>query len=181
MHIAVHRLLLSVQRLLQNQLSELVPVGLSLHIKVKIVIFRYGIRAERVRANVGVERVFYGEARPWDAGWVIIDIHYFDLHAKQLQRVVQKHFQVQLARGGLLTDFFPVNFLLHHERTVLQVHLQVICPRVGHRLEAAIGKFGNVQPQILSNIPNHGARLPLLWHRVAQLTDSSIQNGEQEY
>uniref|UniRef100_A0A3B3D8N1 Uncharacterized protein n=1 Tax=Oryzias melastigma TaxID=30732 RepID=A0A3B3D8N1_ORYME len=191
----VHRLLLSVQRLLQNQLRELVPVCLSLHIKIKIVVFRNGIGAERVRANVGVERVFYGEARPrngalgyfhgyvrlWEAGWVIIDIHDFDLHAKQLQWVFQKHFQVQLARGGLLTDFFPVNFLLHHQRAVLQVHLQVVRPRVGHRLEAASGKFGDVQPQILSNIPNHGARLLLLWHGVVQLTDSSIQNGEQEY
>uniref|UniRef100_A0A3Q1BAV5 Uncharacterized protein n=1 Tax=Amphiprion ocellaris TaxID=80972 RepID=A0A3Q1BAV5_AMPOC len=160
MHIAVHRLLLSVQRLLQHQLRELVPVALCLHVKVKIVVIRYGICAERVCANVRVEGVLHRETRPGNralryfhgnvrlrkAGWIVVDIHYLNLHAKELQR----------ARDGLLTDFFPVNFLLHHERTVLQVHLQIRCPR----------KFGNVQPQILCNIPNHRARLLLLWHGV---------------
>uniref|UniRef100_A0A671YRS9 Uncharacterized protein n=1 Tax=Sparus aurata TaxID=8175 RepID=A0A671YRS9_SPAAU len=160
MHVAVHRLLLPVQRLLQHQLRELVPVALRLHVKVKIVIIRYGICAERVRAHVRVECVLHREAGPGDgalrylhgnvglgkAGRIVVDIHHLDLHAKELQR----------ARDGLLTDFFPVDFLLHQERTVLQVHLQIRCS----------GKFGNVQPQILCDIPNHGARLLLLWHGV---------------
>uniref|UniRef100_A0A8C4H9M5 Uncharacterized protein n=1 Tax=Dicentrarchus labrax TaxID=13489 RepID=A0A8C4H9M5_DICLA len=143
MHIAVHRLLLPVQRLLQHQLCELVPVALRLHVKVKIVIIRYGICAERVRAHIGVEGILHREPGPGDgalrylhgnvrlgeAGWIVVDIHHLDLHAKELQWVLQKHLQV-------------------------------------HRLKAASGKFGNVQPQILCDIPNHGARLLLLWHGV---------------
>uniref|UniRef100_A0A8C3AEK0 Uncharacterized protein n=1 Tax=Cyclopterus lumpus TaxID=8103 RepID=A0A8C3AEK0_CYCLU len=152
-HIAVHRLLLPVQRLLQHQLCELVPVALRLHVKVKIVIIRYGICAERVCAYVRVKGILHRETGPGDgalrylhgnvrlgkAGWIVVDIHHLDLHAKELQWVLQKH-------------------------------LQIRCP----------GKFGNVQPQILCNIPNHRARFLLLWHGVVQLRDRSIQDGEQE-
>uniref|UniRef100_A0A3B4WZ53 Uncharacterized protein n=1 Tax=Seriola lalandi dorsalis TaxID=1841481 RepID=A0A3B4WZ53_SERLL len=142
-HITVHRLLLPVQRLLKHQLCKLVPVALCLHVKVKIVISRYGICAERVCAHVRVEGVLYRETGPGDgalrylhgnvclgkARWIVVDIHHLNLHAKELQR----------AWDGLLTDFFPIR-----------------CP----------GKFGNVQPQILCNIPNHRARFLLLWHGV---------------
>uniref|UniRef100_A0A672GRI5 Uncharacterized protein n=1 Tax=Salarias fasciatus TaxID=181472 RepID=A0A672GRI5_SALFA len=174
MHVAVHRLLLPVQRLLQHQLRELVPVALRLHVQVEIVIVRYGVCAERVCANVRVEgvlhretrpgnralRYFHGNVRLGEAGRVVVDIHHLDLHAKQLQR----------ARDGLLTDFLPVDFLLHNQ-----------CPRTRYRLEAASGKFGDVQPQILCNISNHRARLLLLRHGVVELGESSIQDGEQEY
>uniref|UniRef100_A0A8D3CHS4 Uncharacterized protein n=1 Tax=Scophthalmus maximus TaxID=52904 RepID=A0A8D3CHS4_SCOMX len=136
MHVAVHRLLLPVQRLLQHQLCKLIPVALCLHVEVKIVVIRYGICAERVCAHVGVEGVLHREAGAGDgalrylhgnvrlgkAGRVVVDVHHLDLHAKELQRVLQKHLQV--------------------------------------------GKFGDVKPQILRDIPNHRAGLLLLWHGV---------------
>uniref|UniRef100_A0A3P8PSJ0 Uncharacterized protein n=1 Tax=Astatotilapia calliptera TaxID=8154 RepID=A0A3P8PSJ0_ASTCA len=141
-HIAVHCLLLSVQRFLQYQLRKLVPVALCLHVKVKIVVIRYGICTERVCANVRVEGVLHRETGPGNSafrdfhrnvcfrksGWIVVDIHHLNLHAKELQWIFQKHLQV---------------------------------------LKVASGKFGNVQPQILCNIPNHRARFLLLWHRVA--------------
>uniref|UniRef100_A0A3B5AV51 Uncharacterized protein n=1 Tax=Stegastes partitus TaxID=144197 RepID=A0A3B5AV51_9TELE len=128
--LTVHRLLLSVQRLFQYQLCELVPVTLCLNVKVKIVIIRYGICAERVRANVRVEGVLHRETRPGNRA-----LRYF-------------HGNVRLGKAGWIVK--------HLQRTVLQVHLQIRCP----------GKFGNVQPQILCNIPNDRARLLLLWHGV---------------
>uniref|UniRef100_A0A3B3USF5 Uncharacterized protein n=2 Tax=Poecilia TaxID=8080 RepID=A0A3B3USF5_9TELE len=167
------RLLLSVQRLLQHQLREFGPVALRLHVEGEIVIVGYSIRAERVGANVGVEGVLHGETSPGygalryfhenvrlrKAGRIVVDVHHLDLHAEQLQRILQKHLQVQQARDGLLADFFPVYFLLHNQSAVLQVHLQIRCPRTWHRLEP-----------IFCDIPNYGARLLLFWHGVVQLT-----------
>uniref|UniRef100_A0A8C6NKC8 Uncharacterized protein n=1 Tax=Nothobranchius furzeri TaxID=105023 RepID=A0A8C6NKC8_NOTFU len=165
MHITVHRLLLPVQRLLQNKLCELVPVALRLHVQEKVVVVGDGVGAERVGANVRVEGVlhrearsrsgalgyFHGNVRLREAGWIVVDVHHLDLHAKELQRVFQEHLEVQQAQDGLLTDFFSVDFLLHDQRSVLQ-------------------------PQTLCNIPNHRARLLLLWHGEVELTESSIQN-----
>uniref|UniRef100_A0A3Q2QP44 Uncharacterized protein n=1 Tax=Fundulus heteroclitus TaxID=8078 RepID=A0A3Q2QP44_FUNHE len=164
--LTVNRLLLPVQRLLQHQLREFGTVALCLHVEVKIVIVGYSIRAECICANVGVEGVLHRETRPRygtlryfhgnvrfrEAGRIVVDIHHLDLHAEELQWVLQKHLQVQQARDGLPTDFFPVYFFLHHQRAVLQVYLQVRCPRTWHRLEAASGK------------------LLLFWHGVVQLT-----------
>uniref|UniRef100_A0A3Q3E0E6 Secreted protein n=1 Tax=Hippocampus comes TaxID=109280 RepID=A0A3Q3E0E6_HIPCM len=152
--------------LLQHELGELVPVTLSLHVQVKIVIIGDGVRAEGVCAHIRVEGVLHWEARPGDGtlgyfhrnirlgktGWIVVDIHHFNLDAKEFQR----------ARDGLLADFFPVNFLPHHN------------------LESASRKFGYVQPQILRDIPNHCPGLLLLCHGVAELRERSIQEGDQK-
>uniref|UniRef100_A0A674PDP5 Uncharacterized protein n=1 Tax=Takifugu rubripes TaxID=31033 RepID=A0A674PDP5_TAKRU len=146
---------------------------------VKIVIIRYGVCAERVCAHVGVEGILHWETRPGDgafgylhgnvclgeAGRIVVDIHHLYFHTKELQRVLQKHLQMQQARDGLLTDFFPVYLLFHDERAVLQIHFQIRCS----------GKFGNVQSQILCNIPNHGAWFLLLWHGVVELRDRECE------
>uniref|UniRef100_A0AAZ3P1U2 Uncharacterized protein n=1 Tax=Oncorhynchus tshawytscha TaxID=74940 RepID=A0AAZ3P1U2_ONCTS len=150
---------------------------------VKIVIVRYGVGAERVGPDVWVESILHREPGTWggtfrylhsdvclrESGGIVVDIHHLDLHAEKLERVLQKHLEVQVARYCLPAYLLPVYFLLNIKIPVLQVHIQVRVPRAGHSLEAAGGKFGDVQPQIFRDIPNDGPVFLLLRKREAQL------------
>uniref|UniRef100_A0A3Q3GIJ3 Uncharacterized protein n=1 Tax=Labrus bergylta TaxID=56723 RepID=A0A3Q3GIJ3_9LABR len=183
-HIPVRRLLLPVQRLLQNELRELVPVALGLNIQVEVVI----------RAHVRVERALQREAGPRsgalgdlyrdvslrEAGRVVVNVHHLDLHAEQLQRVLQEHLHVELAARALLTDQLPVDFFINEQDSILKIYLQVRCPGVGHHLEAARGQFGKVQSQVLGDIPHQGAVVRLLRHRVTNLREHSIRDAQRE-
>uniref|UniRef100_A0A3B4XFL4 Uncharacterized protein n=1 Tax=Seriola lalandi dorsalis TaxID=1841481 RepID=A0A3B4XFL4_SERLL len=151
MHVPVRRLLLPVQRLLQDQLRELVSVRLGLHVKVKVVV-----------THVRVECALQGETGARSAGRVVVNVHHLNFDPKQLQRVLQEHLHVELAAGALLADLLPVDFLVNKQHAVLQVHLQVRCSRAGHHLEAARGQFGKVQSQVFGDIPHQGAMVRLL-------------------
>uniref|UniRef100_A0A8C9SN03 Secreted protein n=1 Tax=Scleropages formosus TaxID=113540 RepID=A0A8C9SN03_SCLFO len=194
MHVPVHRLLLPVQRLLQHQLGELVPVALRLHVQVEVAVGGDVVGAQRVRAHVGVERALHGEARArrgalgdldgdvrlGEARRVVVDVQDLDLHAEELQRALQEHLEVQEARRALLADPLAVHLLVHEERAVLQVHLQVRRPRAGHDLELARRKFCHVQAQILRDIPHERPVVLLLGNRVVKLAEHSIHDAEQE-
>uniref|UniRef100_A0A8C7DV85 Uncharacterized protein n=1 Tax=Oncorhynchus kisutch TaxID=8019 RepID=A0A8C7DV85_ONCKI len=141
MHVPVGRLLLPVQRLLQHQLCEFVPVSLRLHIQVEVVIGGDVVCAQRIGAHVRIECTLKRE--PGTGG---------------------------SAAGTLLTDLLPVNSFVDEQNPVLHVHFQVRRPRARHHLEAPRGDFGHVQSKVLGDIPHEGAVIRLLRHRVAYLS-----------
>uniref|UniRef100_A0A8D3D0V6 Uncharacterized protein n=1 Tax=Scophthalmus maximus TaxID=52904 RepID=A0A8D3D0V6_SCOMX len=184
-HVPVRRLLLSVQRLLQDQLRELVSVRLGLHVQVKVVV-RAHVRVERALqreagARSGALRDLHRDVRLREAGGVVVDVHHLDFDPKQLQRVLQEHFHVELAADALLADLLPVDFLVDKQDAVLQVHLQVRRAGAGHHLEAARGQFGKVQTQVFGDIPHQGAMVRLLRHRVAYLGEHSIRDAQDNH
>uniref|UniRef100_A0A8C7XFW1 Uncharacterized protein n=1 Tax=Oryzias sinensis TaxID=183150 RepID=A0A8C7XFW1_9TELE len=156
-HVPVRRLLLPVQRLLQHELCELVPVRLRLHIQVE----------EVVGAHVWVESALQREARAGgralgdlhsdiglrETGGVVIYVHHLDFHAEQLQGVLQKHLHVQLAARALLADELAVYLVFDKHDSVLQVHFQVRAPRARHHLKA-----------VLRNVPHERSVFCLLRH-----------------
>uniref|UniRef100_A0A8C0Y829 Uncharacterized protein n=1 Tax=Cyprinus carpio TaxID=7962 RepID=A0A8C0Y829_CYPCA len=91
---------------------------------------------------------FHGDVCLRKARRVVVDVHHLDLHAKELEWVLQEHLQVKQTAGALLTDALPVDFLVHEEHPVLQVYFQVRCTR-----------FRKVQSQILCDIPHKCAML----------------------
>uniref|UniRef100_A0A3B5B3D0 Uncharacterized protein n=1 Tax=Stegastes partitus TaxID=144197 RepID=A0A3B5B3D0_9TELE len=184
MNVPVRRLLLPVQRLLQDELREFVSVRLGLHVQIKVVV-RAHVRIERALqrepgARCGALRDLHRDVCFREAGRVVVNVHHLDFDPKQLQRVLQEHLHVELAAGALLADLLPVNFLVNEQDAVLQVHLQVRCPGAGHHLEAARGQLGEVQPQILGDIPHQGAMVRLLRDRVAYLSEHSIRDTEND-
>uniref|UniRef100_A0A670IJ65 Uncharacterized protein n=1 Tax=Podarcis muralis TaxID=64176 RepID=A0A670IJ65_PODMU len=188
----VYRLLLAVQRLGEHQLSEAVAVGLRLHVQREVAIGGDLVGAQRVGAHVRVEGALQGEAGAWrgalrdlhrqvglrEGGRVVVDVQHFDLDAEELQRVLQEDLEVQLARRALLADLLAVDLLVHVQHPGLQVEVQVRAPRIGHRLEAASGKFCNVQAQIFGDIPHESAMLLLLLHRVVKLRKGSLHHPD---
>uniref|UniRef100_A0A673HS36 Uncharacterized protein n=1 Tax=Sinocyclocheilus rhinocerous TaxID=307959 RepID=A0A673HS36_9TELE len=125
----MHRLLFPIKWLFQNQLCEFVAVGLS-------------------RTRGRALGYFHGDVCLRKARRVVVDVHHLDLHAKELEWVLQEHLQVKQAAGALLTDALPVDFLVHEKHPVLQVYFQVRRPR-----------FRKVQSQILCDIPHKCAML----------------------
>uniref|UniRef100_A0A674BXZ7 Uncharacterized protein n=1 Tax=Salmo trutta TaxID=8032 RepID=A0A674BXZ7_SALTR len=170
MHVPVGRLLLPVQRLLQHQLCEFVPVGLRLHIQVEVVIGGDVVCAQRVGAHVRIECTLKREPGTRGTGRIVIDIHDLYLHAEQLE----------WAAGTLLADLLPVNSFVDEQNPVLHVHFQVRRPRARHHLEAPRGDFGHVQSKVLGDIPYERAVIRLLRHRVAYLRDHSIRNTQKK-
>uniref|UniRef100_A0A8C5T6Y4 Uncharacterized protein n=1 Tax=Malurus cyaneus samueli TaxID=2593467 RepID=A0A8C5T6Y4_9PASS len=179
---SVHRLLLPVQRLVQHQLGEAVPVPLRLHVEREVAVGGDLVGAQRVGAHVGVEgalqreagarrgalRDLHGEVGLREGGRVVVDVQHLDLHPEQLEGVLQEDLQVQQAGGALLTDLLPVDFLL-----------QVRAAGVGRRLEAPSRKFCNVQAQVLGDIPHERAMLLLFLHRVMELAKGPLHHPEQ--
>uniref|UniRef100_A0AAY4EAV0 Uncharacterized protein n=1 Tax=Denticeps clupeoides TaxID=299321 RepID=A0AAY4EAV0_9TELE len=180
-HVPVDRLLLAVQRLLQHELRELVPVALRLHVQVEEVVGGDVVGAQRVAADVGVERALQREAGARggalrdlhrdvglrEGGRVVVNVHDLDLHAKELQRALQEHLEVQQAGGTqVLADALAVDLLVHVEHAGLQVHVQVRRPRAGHSLEA-----------VLRDIPHESAVLCLLGS--GNTSDELESNGEE--
>uniref|UniRef100_A0A452J1L2 Secreted protein n=1 Tax=Gopherus agassizii TaxID=38772 RepID=A0A452J1L2_9SAUR len=158
-------------------LLEAVAVALGLHVQREIAVGGDLVGAQRVGAQVRVEGALQWEAGARcgalgdlhcqvglrEGGRIVIDVQHLDLHPEQLEGVLQKDLQVQLAGGGvLLADLLPVDLLVH-----------VRAPRVGYRLEAASRKFCNVQAQVLGDIPHEHAMLLLLLHRVVKLRKES--------
>uniref|UniRef100_A0A8B9VB75 Uncharacterized protein n=2 Tax=Anas TaxID=8835 RepID=A0A8B9VB75_9AVES len=193
MHVAVHGLLLAVQRLVQHQLGEAVAVALRLHVEGEVAVGGDLVGAQRVGAHVGVEGALQGEAGARrgalrdlhrevglrEGGRVVVDVQHLDLHPEQLQGVLQEDLQVQQAGGALLADLLPVDLLVHVEHPGLQVELQVRAAGVGRRLEAASRKFCNVQAQVLGDISHERAMLLLLLHRVMELAKGPLHHPEQ--
>uniref|UniRef100_A0A8C3BF77 Uncharacterized protein n=1 Tax=Cairina moschata TaxID=8855 RepID=A0A8C3BF77_CAIMO len=193
MHVAVHGLLLAVQRLVQHQLGEAVAVALRLHVEGEVAVGGDLVGAQRVGAHVGVEGALQGEAGARrgalrdlhrkvglrEGGRVVVDVQHLDLHPEQLQGVLQEDLQVQQAGGALLADLLPIDLLVHVEHPGLQVELQVRAAGVGRRLEAASRKFCNVQAQVLGDISHERAMLLLLLHRVMELAKGPLHHPEQ--
>uniref|UniRef100_A0A4W2HCW4 Uncharacterized protein n=1 Tax=Bos indicus x Bos taurus TaxID=30522 RepID=A0A4W2HCW4_BOBOX len=191
--VTVHRLLLSVQRLLQHQLGESVAIPLGLHVQGEVAVGGDLVVAQGVGTHVWVEcalqgeagarrgalRDLYGQVRLREGGGIVVDVQHLDLHPKQLQGVLQEDLQVQDAGGALLADLLAVNLLIHVQHPGLQVEVQVRGPRVGSRLKAASRKFCNVQAQIFSDIPHESAMFLLLLHRVVKLGKDSFHHPEQ--
>uniref|UniRef100_A0A8C2SM15 Uncharacterized protein n=1 Tax=Coturnix japonica TaxID=93934 RepID=A0A8C2SM15_COTJA len=179
--VTVHRLLLTVQRLVQHQLGEAVAVALDL------------VGAQRVGAHVGVEgalqgeagarrgalRDLHGEVGLGEGGWVVVDVQHLDLHPEQLEGVLQEDLQMQQTGGALLADLLAVDLLVHVEHPGLQVELQVRAAGVGRRLEAASRKFCNVQAQVFGDIPHECAMLLFFLHRVMELAEGPLQHPER--
>uniref|UniRef100_A0A673AN77 Uncharacterized protein n=1 Tax=Sphaeramia orbicularis TaxID=375764 RepID=A0A673AN77_9TELE len=120
MHVPVRRLLLPVQRLLQHQLRELIPVRLRLHVQVEVVVG--GALQGEAGSRCGALGDLNRDVGLREAGRVVVNIHHFDFHPKQLQGVLQKHFHVELAAGALLTDLLPVDFLVRRPVADLTQH-----------------------------------------------------------
>uniref|UniRef100_A0A8C1QJ06 Uncharacterized protein n=1 Tax=Cyprinus carpio TaxID=7962 RepID=A0A8C1QJ06_CYPCA len=182
-HVPVHRLLLSVQGLIQHELREAVAVALRLYVQIKVVVSGDGVCAQGISPHVRVEGVLHreagarcgalgdlhGDVRLRETRRIVVNIHDLDLDAEKLERVLQKHFEVQEARDGLTTYLLSVDALVHHQSSVLQVDLQVRRARARHGLETARGKFGDVQPQIFGDISHNRPALLLLRYREVQL------------
>uniref|UniRef100_A0A803TP35 Uncharacterized protein n=1 Tax=Anolis carolinensis TaxID=28377 RepID=A0A803TP35_ANOCA len=177
------RLLLAVQRLGEHQLGEAVAVGLRLHVEREEGVGGDLVGAQRVGAHVGVEGALQREARARrgalgdlhrqvglrEGGRVVVEVQHLHLHAEELQRVLQEDLQVELAGGALPADLLAVDLLAHVQHPGLQVEVQVRAARVGHRLEAPRGKFGDVQAQVLGDVAHESAMLLLLLHGVVKL------------
>uniref|UniRef100_A0A3B3SV29 Uncharacterized protein n=1 Tax=Paramormyrops kingsleyae TaxID=1676925 RepID=A0A3B3SV29_9TELE len=124
-------------------LGKFRPVSLRLHVEVKIVVSGDFVGAERIGAHVGVERGLQREARSRsgtfrnfdsnvsfrETGRIVINIHDFDLHTEKLQRVFQKHFQMQEAGCALLANLLSVDFFIHKKHPIFQIHFQIRSPR----------------------------------------------------
>uniref|UniRef100_A0A3Q0R594 Uncharacterized protein n=1 Tax=Amphilophus citrinellus TaxID=61819 RepID=A0A3Q0R594_AMPCI len=149
-----------LRRLLQDKLRELVSVRLGLHIQVKIV----------VSTNIRVERALQGETGARSGA--LRDLHR-DICLREAGWII-----VNLTAGTLPADLLPVDFLVNKQDAVLQVHLQVGCPRTGHHLKAAGGQLGEVQPQVLGNISHQRAMVRLLRDRVTYLREHSIRDAQ---
>uniref|UniRef100_A0A8C5H749 Uncharacterized protein n=1 Tax=Gouania willdenowi TaxID=441366 RepID=A0A8C5H749_GOUWI len=176
MDVPVSRLLLPVQRPLQNQLREPVPVGLRLHVQVEVVVGGDVVGAQCVRTHVRVKGALQGEPGPRggalrnlhrdvglrETGRVVVNVQHFNFDPKQLQRVLKEHLQVELTARPLPTDPLPVDLFVHKQNPVVQVQLQVRCARAGHDLEATGGQLGQVQSQVLRDVPHQGPVLCFL-------------------
>uniref|UniRef100_A0A3Q1BTC9 Uncharacterized protein n=1 Tax=Amphiprion ocellaris TaxID=80972 RepID=A0A3Q1BTC9_AMPOC len=134
------------------------------------------VRLGLVRAHVRIERALQRETGA-RSGWVVVNVHHLNFDPKQLQWVLQEHFHIELAAGALPADLLPVNFLVNEQDAVLQVHLQVRRPRVGYHLEATGSQLGEVQPQVLCDIPHQSAMVRLLRDRVAYLREHAGPTG----
>uniref|UniRef100_A0A3Q2GR00 Uncharacterized protein n=1 Tax=Cyprinodon variegatus TaxID=28743 RepID=A0A3Q2GR00_CYPVA len=179
MHVPVRRLLLPVQRLLQDKLCKLISVRLSLNIQVKVVVGCDIISAQRVGPDVRVESAL--QRKPGARSCAFRDL-YRDVCLREAWWIVvywvfQKHLHIKLAAGTLLADLLPVNFLVNEKDAVLQIDLQVWRPRAGYNLEAPRGHFGEVNPQVFGDVPHQGAMLCLLRDGVADLRERSISKG----
>uniref|UniRef100_A0A8C6MCC4 Uncharacterized protein n=1 Tax=Nothobranchius furzeri TaxID=105023 RepID=A0A8C6MCC4_NOTFU len=157
--------MLPVQRLLQDQLRELVSVRLRLHVQVKVVVSGDVIGPERVGAHVRVGRALQREPGPRGPRRIVVN------------RVLQEHLHVELAARALPADLVPVYPLIDEQNPVLQVHPQVRRPGAGHDLEASGGQLGEFQTQVLSDVPHKRAMIRLLRDRVPDLTREQRLRG----
>uniref|UniRef100_A0A3B4AZS8 Uncharacterized protein n=1 Tax=Periophthalmus magnuspinnatus TaxID=409849 RepID=A0A3B4AZS8_9GOBI len=183
MHVPVRCLLLPVQRPLQNQLCKAVPITLRLYVQVKVVVCSDVVRAafeRKARARSCALGDLHRDVRLGKARRVVVNVHHLDLHSEQLQGVLQKHLHVELAARALLTDLLSVDFIGHKQHAVLQVDLEVRAAGIGNHLETAGRQFGQIQPQVLCDIPYERAMFCLLRHRVADLSEHSIREAQRE-
>uniref|UniRef100_A0AAY5KP83 Secreted protein n=1 Tax=Esox lucius TaxID=8010 RepID=A0AAY5KP83_ESOLU len=127
-------------------LRKLVSVALRLNVQVKVVVVRYGVGTQRVSPHVWVEGILYWKPGTWDGtfrylhgnvglrerGRVVVDIHHLDFHAEELEWVLQKHFEMQIAWHCLPAYLFSIDSSLYVKIPVLQVHVQVRVSRARH-------------------------------------------------
>uniref|UniRef100_A0A3B1IDL5 Uncharacterized protein n=1 Tax=Astyanax mexicanus TaxID=7994 RepID=A0A3B1IDL5_ASTMX len=158
-------------------------VALRLHVQVEVRVRGHFVRAQAITAHVRVHGGFQGETRACaralrdlhghvrlgESGRVVVDVQNLRLHAKQLQRVLEKHLQVQQARRRVYAAHaLPVDLLTNVQRAAFQVDIQVGRARAGHRLKAARRQLGGVQPQVLRDVAHERAQLRLLSHGVEE-------------
>uniref|UniRef100_A0A671DQE8 Uncharacterized protein n=1 Tax=Rhinolophus ferrumequinum TaxID=59479 RepID=A0A671DQE8_RHIFE len=189
-------LLLTVQRLLDNQLGELgaVAAGLDVQREEAVVVAREQIGAEPILAGVGV--VGTGEREAGARGRVLGDVHLnlvrgeggcivvdvLDLHLDHADLlVVGEHLEGQLALGIVAAQGLAVDALLGVKESAVYVHVQQVRRGVlqhsvatGLAAPAATaaslcGRKPGLQSSILSDVADHRAGPLLLRHRVVEV------------
>uniref|UniRef100_A0A4W4GHF9 Uncharacterized protein n=1 Tax=Electrophorus electricus TaxID=8005 RepID=A0A4W4GHF9_ELEEL len=173
-------LLLTVQGLFQHELCEFVTVGLRLHVQVEVAVGGYFVCAQRVSTYIRIERslerkagsgscalgYFHGDVCFWKTRWVVVDIHDLDFNAEQLERVLQKHLEMQQTAADLFTNALAVDFFVNEENPVFQVHLKVRSPRI--------------QSQILGDISHERTVVRFLRYGVTEREGREMGERERE-
>uniref|UniRef100_A0A673FQH0 Uncharacterized protein n=1 Tax=Sinocyclocheilus rhinocerous TaxID=307959 RepID=A0A673FQH0_9TELE len=117
---------MSLTRTLQS-----VAVALRLYVQIKVVVSGDGVCAQGISPHIRVEGVLHweagarcgalgdlhGDVRLRETRRIVVNIHDLDLDAEELERVLQKHFEVQEARDGLATYLLSVDALVHYQRS----------------------------------------------------------------